>query len=139
LNVGTWSPAYLQARVQALAQWWYADPKLDGIRWNRLVGDLETLNRTGARLIVVLMPAHPAFMVGAHNTTAGRAECTFRMRVRGVCERLGVPCLDYGSDCLKPCNPDLLFHDLIHLNRDGAPAFSEVLARDLAPLLRKPA
>lgn len=105
---------------------------MDGYRWRCLEEDIEFLSRR-LRLTVVIMPYHPAFVSAIAGSPAGQAEARFREAVTRLCGRLGVPCLNYDAAALRD-DPDYAFHDLMHLNRRGAIAFSEALAVDLARL-----
>lgn len=129
INTRQWSPTYTRKRANSLAQWWYSGVSIEGIRWRQLCEDLRTLHDDGVNLIVVLMPLHPDFL--RLQTPAAQVEREFRQHVCALCASLGVACLSYDADCLQPGSPDLLFHDLLHLNRDGAAIFTARLARDI--------
>lgn len=133
LSVNTWTPDHRRDRADALRQWWYNDLRTDGLRWKKLRADLETLAGY-ARLHVLLMPPHPSFITHIQDTAAGEAEQRFRAGIQDLCDQLGIVCLSYDAECLRPTDPDCLFHDLVHLNRAGAEVFTTVLARDLAGL-----
>lgn len=131
-NVTGWSAEHRRARAEALRKWWYSDLRTQGIRRQRLGRDLRRLTESGARLVVVLMPCHPAFLAHIAGTASGEADQAFQADVRTLCGQLGITCLEYDATCLGTGDPDRLFHDLVHLNRDGARAFTAALARDLA-------
>lgn len=133
-NLAGWSPATRRVRAEALRKWWYSNLKLRGIRWQQLGRDIESLAGQNVRLVVVLMPYHPAFLDHIANTPAGQADREFRTDLRALCGRLGIPYREYDAACLGVDNPDHLFHDFLHFNRDGAKLFTGVLARDLASL-----
>jgi len=129
-NLRRWSTDARRRRAQALSHWWYSSPKTDGLRRRQLERDLETLAGQ-VRLTVVLMPYHPAFTESLESTSANRAEREFREAILALSQQLGFDCLSYSVECLQALDPDLLFHDLVHLNRRGAEVFTNVLARDL--------
>lgn len=137
-NVQSWSADQRRQRIEALRQWWYTDPKIDGVRWQSLAGTLELLSKSKHELVVLLMPEHPIFVEAIKGTAAGIADQEFRSRVHALCEQRGLRCLDYDAGCLRPGESDLLFSDLVHLNRHGAEAFTPVLAGDLMRLQSTP-
>jgi len=85
---------------------------------------VEMVRKAGAEPVVTTMPLSRALKEEIDPAKLA----AFRESSRAVAERIGARRMDYlGLDL-----PDGMWHDANHLNRDGAKAFSEMFAADLA-------
>lgn len=133
-NMSGWSPQDLSTNIDVCRRLWYPDLRYDGVRWARMQQDVRTFARLEHRLILVIMPFHPAYVRALEGTPPAFAERKFRERIHDLCRELNVPCLDYDENWCAGSDPNPLFVDVVHLSPGGARQFSTRLARDLRAL-----
>ncbi len=131
------APAVVKKQLAELLRCWYAIPKVDGIRWRQLQADLRGLQAAGAQVVVLDSPLHPAFFELAAGTPAAAAHERFRRGISQLCERLGIPLLQYDVADLPGRDPDEVFFNLTHLNHIGARILSARVGADLRRLLEE--
>jgi hypothetical protein len=107
------------------------------IRGRQLEADLRSLRRLGAQVVVIDAPKHPTFVETTRGTLKGRLHERFHRKLKELCTRLVIPLLQYDADDLGRREPEHLFFDYLHLNREGAAIYSELVGRDLNELIQR--
>jgi len=131
-----WSQQKTQERSHALIDSWYGNAKIDGIRWKKFETSLQAFLDAGVQIVLVEMPFNPRFVSVRAETPAGRtAERLHRKHVQ-LCERLNIPLLSFDETCIADEPIEKSFSDCVHLNRQGAALFSQVLAKKVENLIR---
>jgi len=125
----------IERQSRLLEREWYAPSDLNGVRWRIFETDVQALLRLGAKVVLVDCPDHPAWLERIAGTPFGDTNALFHAKLRGFCQRLRIPLLKYDSEWCPGCEPDEVFYDFVHLNREGAIRFSERVAQDLADML----
>ncbi|MEO7425499.1 MAG: hypothetical protein ABI036_09955 [Fibrobacteria bacterium] len=132
-----------------LANPWYMDLRLDGIRWRQFRETLERLDQLGIPTVVFQSPYGPTWMRAPENRGAIAAERVFASELSAFAKPLkNVHFLDFfsasGADrgdssgafrLSETVHPesltDSLFYDAAHLNPSGAEIFSRWFLREL--------
>jgi len=130
------TPETVRDCIRRINRGWFNDPVIDGIRWRQLEADLRSLIQAGVQVVIFDAPEHPAFPQGTDGTDNGAANARFHEQLIGLCHRIDVPILCYGTDWFGDRDPDALYYDLLHLNRRGAALLSERVGQDLSILMQ---
>jgi len=122
-----------QARVVADA--WYAQPRLDGVRWRQFAVDLALLTDAGFQVVLLDPPRHPRWPAHAERLGIAQTDRAFRDRLIEFGRESGVPVLSYEDTWKDEPSADEFYFDLLHLNQAGSDVFAERIAVDLRGLL----
>lgn len=131
---GATSGTRVEKELTRLMRTWFHAPRVDGVRWSRTAVDVRTLRATGAPLVIIDAPLHPALLDRLETERLTSALDAFRTRIDALGEELDVPVLRYDAADLDARDPVPLFFDLLHLNADGARRFSRIVGEDLRRL-----
>ncbi|MCP4590301.1 MAG: hypothetical protein GY842_06135 [bacterium] len=131
----TSTPEEIAKSVDYLDRMWFNHAVLDGVRWRQLELDLGELGDLGVQVVVLDAPAHPAFGEAIAGTRMAVSDACFHRRLADLCNRFGVPLLHYDAQWCGQHDPDVLFYDILHLNRRGAELLSGRVGRDLRTLI----
>ena len=134
-NVGTWKPRQTAAKMQWVWDNWFAEPNLDGIRWDKLVADINDLQALGAQVVIVDMPVHPMVCRELAKHRFDQVFKRFHAKLDQFCDQARIPLLRYEIADSEPAHPDAIFMDLTHLNEAGAAIVTDRMAGDLARLI----
>lgn len=114
---------------------WFGTPQIDGVRWRRLVSDLQGLRELGVQVVLLDAPVHPSFWESISDTPRYDVYKRFRSKLVSLGRRLDMPILQYDGEILHGLEPDQAYFNLTHLSRTGATRLSERIAADLMDLI----
>jgi len=135
LGRSNFSPSAVARQTRLLQREWYAGSDLDGLRWRALEADVESLIDLGIQVVLVDAPMHPSWLAQLEGTDAGKLQSVFETKQAQWAGAHGVPVLRFSEEWLENRDPDELFYDLVHLNREGAKLFSKKVGQSVVKLI----
>ena len=133
----TMPPDALAQCISDVQQSWFAGAKVNGVRWRELVANLRKLLNAGVQLVILDAPEHPALLAALQGSPGGEANDRYHRQLAQLGETLSIPVLRYGSDRFTGLDPNILYFDLLHLNREGAALLSAWVGDDLMDLIAR--
>jgi len=128
------SPDALRSAVDSFRRFWVVRPRLRGVAWEQAKRDLHAIVDTGAQVVVLDTPLHPALAMAIADTPDGETYRAFRRMVAEFCQRQNVPLLAYDEGIFDGRNPDPFFYSVTQLNGFGARLLTRRIAADLNDL-----
>ncbi len=133
----TMAPDALAHRINDLWHSWFAEAKVDGVRWRELVANVRRLQGAGVQLVILDSPEHPALLAALQGSPGEGPNNRYHRQLAQLGERLSIPVLRYEPDRFTGLDPNMLYSDLLHLNRDGAVLLTEWVGDDLKDLISR--
>jgi len=131
------SPEAILSRVRRLDYVWYNDADIDGLRWQQLVKNMQTLLHQGVQVVMLDTPEHPAFVRAIKNTPMDDVNTRFHKKLATLCKQLHMPLLRYDVSIFDCHDLDGIFYDLLHVNQTGAELLSQRVGQDLSDLIER--
>ncbi|MHC4441290.1 MAG: hypothetical protein ACYTA5_01730 [Planctomycetota bacterium] len=129
------SPSHMNRVIEHGRKYWFSNPRIDGVRWQKLKKDLLSLRNLGIQPVILDTAEHPAFLAEIANTPMGQLNQQFHTQLSNLCQKMNIPLLRYQADVFAGHDVNELFYDILHVNCKGAEILSEIVARDIQRLI----
>ncbi len=129
------APDEVAALARTLAEGLFAGAKTDGVCWRQFEVSLQGLKEAGVQVVLLDTPEHPAFLAAIEGTAKQEAYERYHARLAELSRRAGIPLLRYHPARFAAADPNMLYGDVLHLNRTGAGVLSEWIGQSLRHLI----